>query len=54
MRALDVEEMERRLLLRLLNDEWSRLNGIREGRYLDPDPVLTEQVKVEELAKKLR
>lgn len=54
MRALELEEPERRLLLRLINDEWRRLNEIREGRYIDPDPVLTQQQEVEELAGKLR
>lgn len=54
MRHLDLEEGERRLLLRLINEEWNRLNGIREGRYIDPDPVLTQQQEVEELAGKLK
>lgn len=54
MRTLDLEESERRLLLRLTNEEWNRLNAIRESRYIDPDPVLAQQVEVENLAAKLR
>lgn len=54
MRTIDLEESERRLLARLVKDEWKRLNKIRDERYIDPDPVLAQQLEVEGLEGKLR
>lgn len=54
MRTLTVEEAERRLLLRLVQDEWARLDKIRHNRWLAHDPIVNEQQAIEELVGKLK
>lgn len=55
-RTIEVTEPERKLLARLIHEEWRRLDQIREVRssFLSNDPILKEQLEVEMLEGKLR
>lgn len=55
-RTVEITETERKLLARLIHDEWVRLDSIREVRssYMSDDPILKEQQDVETLEGKLR
>lgn len=53
-RSVDLEETERRLLLRLGDEEWKRLDEIRTFRNMNNDPILGEQQDIERLLDKLK
>lgn len=53
-RTIDVSEDERRLLSRLTNDEWERLDKIRANRRINNDPIIGEQQDIERLLDKLK
>lgn len=55
-RTIEVTEPERKLLARLIHEEWRRLDQIREVRssYMSDDPILKEQLDVETLEGKLK
>lgn len=53
-RTIELTEDERRLLVRLVGEEWRRLDEIRHARWFQDDPILKEQQEVEALEGKLR
>ncbi len=53
-RTIEISEDERKLLARLVHDEWNRLDKIRHGRWLVNDPILDSQLEVEGLEEKLQ
>jgi hypothetical protein len=53
-RSIEIDETERRLLARLVGEEWRRLDEIRTARAFYNDPIVAEQLEVEALQAKLR
>lgn len=55
-RNIEITETERKLLARLIHEEWRRLDHIREVRstFMNDDPILKEQLEVETLESKLK
>lgn len=55
-RSVEITEPERKLLARLIHEEWRRLDQIREVRssFMSDDPILKEQLEVETLEGKLK
>lgn len=55
-RSIEITETERKLLARLIHEEWRRLDSIREVRssFMSDDPILKDQQDVETLEGKLK